>query len=185
MYFVENPRLASLEGSVWFIVLVERMSKSMQEVPRGSDQPQYIFRLRRPQRGVKPEEFQLFSVVHGKKKEKLILGRHGSECDIFIFVEEQPNFLSRRHACIHVDCTIQNKKAPEYSFAIEDSQSVNGIYVNGTCLESDRRHILRHGDCVVLGNPNHSFFIEYEFVVVHHGSPLHRTLTLEALRLGK
>ena len=165
--------------------VVKRMSSREEMVLRRGDEPQYMFRLRRPRSGVKPEEFQLFSVVHGKRKEKLILGRHGSECDIFIFVEEQPNFLSRKHACIHVECTTVNKNPPTYSFAIEDSRSVNGIYINGKCLQTERRHLLRHGDCVVLGNPNHSFFIEYQFLVVPSGSQLHRTLTLEALRIGR
>lgn len=147
-------------------------------------EPRYVFKLRRPRAGVTPEIFQLFPIIHGKRKEKYMVGRHGSECDIFVFVEEQPNFLSRTHACIRQIRMKAVTDQKHYDFTIEDNNSMNGMHVNGKKLARGERHLLSHTDRIFFGDPNHSFFIEYEFLVVTQESPLYKLLSLEALRLG-
>ncbi len=53
---------------------------------------------------------------------------------------------------------------------VTDDKSVNGVFVNGEKLREYTSRRLEKGDRIFFGNPQHSFFLEYEFVVFAKGS---------------
>lgn len=106
--------------------------------------------LRRPLHlGVVPQRIPL-------DRDSVIIGR-GAKADVILYVGEYPSFVSREHAKLELDTDINR-------WVVSDLGSVNGMFHNSIKLTKDMPRTLSHGDRVYFGNPQHSFFIEYEFV---------------------
>uniref|UniRef100_A0A7S2W5M0 FHA domain-containing protein n=1 Tax=Mucochytrium quahogii TaxID=96639 RepID=A0A7S2W5M0_9STRA len=140
-----------------------------------------VLRLKRPRGGANPEVFRLPSESGVGMK----VGRNGDVCDVFLYVDEHPSFLSREHANFtYVGVGATDQAGDDSSdtdesqpgdcgyWTVNDMKSVNGVFVNGERLDSEHgsKQRLQPGDRIFFGNPQHSFFLEYEFVIFPKGS---------------
>jgi len=124
---------------------------SLKDVSRTME---YYLELRRPLNlGVVPQRITLPT-----KNNSVVIGR-GSKADVFLYAGEHPSFVSREHAKLELDETIGK-------WRISDLESVNGMFYNSVKLTRDDRVALNNGDRVYFGNPQHSFFVEYEFIAM-------------------
>jgi pSer/pThr/pTyr-binding forkhead associated (FHA) protein len=184
-----------------------------------------LLRLKRPRGGATPDQFALPGP--GDDSREIKVGRNGEACNVFLYVDEHPSFLSRIHATFRfVDAVdeVEVERSMGYSeedvlevkreepkkkksssssksgaqsasggsaspvsvtdsesseeehvssrrgeeggwWEVVDCRSVNGVFVNGERLEPAEGRRLAPGDRIFFGNPQHSFFLEYEFVI--------------------
>jgi len=150
-----------------------------------------VLELKRPHGGATPTTFRLPGC--GDKKTEIKVGRNGDVCDIFLYVDEHPSFLSRVHACFKHRQGFTTQRVTEegileessFWWEVIDHGSVNGVFVNGDRLEPDTPRQLKQGDRIFFGNPAHSFFLEYEFKIYPPGSKEAAFFSKQPISLNK
>lgn len=81
----------------------------------------------------------------------------------------QAQLVSRARAQDN-DVLAEKSPSTDVTWEVIDNNSVNGVFVNGTRLQGNTPKALVKGDRIFFGNPQHSFFLEYEFVVFSKGT---------------
>jgi hypothetical protein len=96
----------------------------------------------KPYAYLKLMEGDLCVQIFGLDQEKIFLGRDANNCAVPI--PQQYTYVGRIHACI---------KRSEKGIFIEDLDSKNSTYVEGTFIQPGKRERLEHGQQITLGGP--------------------------------